>query len=128
MMLPVKTQSSTQRNAVCRREGIKPVVALAKAGLPTYHSGQGNDADGDAAAGSEAQRRGLFPGQPDRRAPCGTLLFRWTKMRRTVSCFLAAPIVASMLLFTGKRCFPIRRRCDRAAEWINDLDQVIDEA
>ena len=45
ILVPGETQSSTQRNVFAGGKGLNQSVALAKAGLPTYHAGQvGNDA------------------------------------------------------------------------------------
>ena len=106
IMLPGETQSSTQRNVFAGGKGLNQSVALAKAGLPTYH----------AAAGSEAQRRGLFPGQPDRRAMrphfysggqrCAELYPAFWRRQSLHRCCLPE-----------RGVFPFfRRRCDRAAE------------
>ena len=64
IMLPGETQSSTQRNVFAGGKGLNQSVALAKAGLPTYHAGQvGNDADGEMLL--QVLKRN---GQSDRRA------------------------------------------------------------
>ena len=47
IMQPGETQSSTQRQVFAGGKGLNQSVALAKAGLSTYHAGQvGDDADG----------------------------------------------------------------------------------
>ena len=111
IMLPGETQSSTQRNVFAGGKGLNQSVALAKAGLPTYHAGQvGNDADG------EMLLQVLFPGQSDRRAMrphfysggqrCAELYPAFWRRQSLHRCCLPE-----------RGVFPFfRRRCDRAAE------------
>ena len=48
ILTPGETQSSSERNVYAGGKGLNQSVALAKAGLPTYHAGQvGKDADGE---------------------------------------------------------------------------------
>lgn len=48
IMQPGETQSSTGRSVFAGGKGLNQSVALAKAGMPTFHAGQvGKDADGD---------------------------------------------------------------------------------
>ena len=48
ILVPGETQNSTRRDVFAGGKGLNQSVALAKAGLPTYHAGQvGNDADGE---------------------------------------------------------------------------------
>lgn len=130
IMLPGETQSSTQRNVFAGGKGLNQSVALAKAGLPTYHAGQvGNDADGEMLL-QVLKRNGVDCSLVNRiDGPCGHTFIQVDKDAQNC-----------ILLFGGaNRCIDAVYRKEVFSHFsagdvivlqneINDLDQVIDEA
>ena len=130
IMLPGETQSSTRRNVFAGGKGLNQSVALAKAGLPTYHAGQvGNDADGEMLL-QVLERNGVDCSLVNRiDGPCGHTVIQVDKNAQNC-----------ILLFGGaNRCIDAAYRKKVFSEFsagdvivlqneINDLDQVIDEA
>ncbi|MCI5843855.1 MAG: ribokinase [Clostridiales bacterium] len=130
IMLPGETQSSTRRNVFAGGKGLNQSVALAKAGLPTYHAGQvGNDADGEMLL-RVLERNGVDCSLVNRiDGPCGHTVIQVDKNAQNC-----------ILLFGGaNRCIDAAYRKKVFSQFsagdvivlqneINDLDQVIDEA
>ena len=130
IMLPGETQSSTRRNVFAGGKGLNQSVALAKAGLPTYHAGQvGNDADGEMLL-QVLERNGVDCSLVNRiDGPCGHTVIQVDKNAQNC-----------ILLFGGaNRCIDAAYRKKVFSQFsagdvivlqneINDLDQVIDEA
>lgn len=130
IMMPGETQSSTARNVFAGGKGLNQSVALAKAGLPTYHAGQvGRDADGDmllqvlARSGVDISLVNRIDG------PCGHTFIQVDKNAQNC-----------IMLFGGaNRCISAEYRREVFSRFekgdvivlqneINDLDRVIDEA
>lgn len=130
IMLPGETQSSTRRNVFAGGKGLNQSVALAKAGLPTYHAGQvGNDADGEMLL-RVLERNGVDCSLVNRiDGPCGHTVIQVDKNAQNC-----------ILLFGGaNRCIDAAYRKKVFSQFsagdvivlqneINDLYQVIDEA
>ncbi|MCB7513177.1 ribokinase [bacterium 210917-SL.2.15] len=130
IMLPGETQSSTRRNVFAGGKGLNQSVALAKAGLSTYHAGQvGNDADGEMLL-RVLERNGVDCSLVNRiDGPCGHTVIQVDKNAQNC-----------ILLFGGaNRCIDAAYRKKVFSQFsagdvivlqneINDLDQVIDEA
>lgn len=130
IMLPGETQSSTRRNVFAGGKGLNQSVALAKAGLPTYHAGQvGNDADGEMLL-QVLERNGVDCSLVNRiDGPCGHTVIQVDKNAQNC-----------ILLFGGaNRCIDAAYRKKVFSQFsagdvivlqneINDLYQVIDEA
>ena len=130
IMLPGEKQSSTRRNVFAGGKGLNQSVALAKAGLPTYHAGQvGNDADGEMLL-QVLERNGVDCSLVNRiDGPCGHTVIQVDKNAQNC-----------ILLFGGaNRCIDAAYRKKVFSQFsagdvivlqneINDLDQVIDEA
>ena len=130
IMLPGETQSSTRRNVFAGGKGLNQSVALAKAGLSTYHAGQvGNDADGEMLL-RVLERDGVDCSLVNRiDGPCGHTVIQVDKNAQNC-----------ILLFGGaNRCIDAAYRKKVFSQFsagdvivlqneINDLDQVIDEA
>lgn len=130
IMLPGETQSSTRRNVFAGGKGLNQSVALAKAGLPTYHAGQvGNDADGEMLL-RVLERNGVDCSLVNRiDGPCGHTVIQVDKNAQNC-----------ILLFGGaNRCIDAAYRKKVFSQFsagdvivlqneINDLDRVIDEA
>lgn len=130
IMLPGETQSSTRRNVFAGGKGLNQSVALAKAGLPTYHAGQvGNDADGEMLL-RVLERNGVDCSLVNRiDGPCGHTVIQVDKNAQNC-----------ILLFGGaNRCIDAAYRKKVFSQFsagdvivlqneINDLHQVIDEA
>lgn len=130
ILVPGETQSSTRRNVFAGGKGLNQSVALAKAGLPTYHAGQvGNDNDG------EMLLRVLSDNGVDTSlvrkidGPCGHTFIQVDKHAQNC-----------ILLFGGaNRCISAEYREEVFSHFgagdvivlqneINDLDKIIDKA
>lgn len=130
ILIPGETQSSTQRNVFAGGKGLNQSVALAKAGLPTYHAGQvGNDADGEMLL-NVLSGNGVDISLVNRiDGPCGHTFIQVDKGAQN-----------SILLFGGaNRCISAEYRRKVFSHFeagdvivlqneINDLDKIIDEA
>ena len=130
IMLPGETQSSTQRNVFAGGKGLNQSVALAKAGLPTYHAGQvGSDADGEMLLGV-LEKNGVDVSLVNKiDGPCGHTFIQVDKNAQNC-----------ILLFGGaNRCISEEYRKKVFSYFeagdvivlqneINDLDKIIDEA
>mgnify|MGYP005802687381 CR=1 FL=1 len=130
ILVPGETQSSAQRNVFAGGKGLNQSVALAKAGLPTYHAGQvGNDGDGEMLL-RVLDENGVDTSLIQRiDGPCGHTIIQVDKEAQNC-----------ILLFGGaNRCISAAYRDQVFSHFsagdvlvlqneINDLPQIIDQA
>ena len=130
ILTPGETQNSTQRDVFAGGKGLNQSVALAKAGLPTYHAGQvGNDADGEMLL-RVLSENGVDTSLVRRiDGPCGHTFIQVDRNAQN-----------SILLFGGaNRCIGAEYRQEVFSHFsagdvivlqneINDIHAVIDEA
>ncbi len=130
IMQPGETQSSTQRQVFAGGKGLNQSVALAKAGLSTYHAGQVGDVADGAMLLEVLEKNGVNVSLVRRiDGPCGHTFIQVDQNAQNC-----------ILLYGGaNRCIPADYREQVLSQFapgdvivlqneINDLDKVIDEA
>ena len=130
ILVPGETQSSLRRNVFAGGKGLNQSVALAKAGLETYHAGQvGNDADGEMLIRT-LQENGVDPSLIRKiDGPCGHTMIQVDQNAQNC-----------ILLYGGaNRCISADYRKEVFSHFeagdvivlqneVNDLHCIIDEA